>query len=1782
MQLVNFLWIGLLTIPQAFALDACAGQHFGYKAVDPADPHAYYLCLGLVGKIRNTCAEGFRFNVQAQNCAQVQLSNSGSGPNNEFNINQNITLDRPIIFNIFGYLFNRPPNFPTTTPPSIGTTTKTLPGENESTTITQLFPKSTTHGINTTPDGLDTSTRSSTPGSLQSTATVTQPSETSTEISSSSSEASSSSAESSTEGSRSSSEDSSSIETTEPSETSTKSSTEISEAASTETSKSSTDSSSSSSEGSTSEITEPSESSTESSRSSSEDSSSAVPEPSESSTESYSSSSEAPSSSEVTEPSDSSTESASSSSEAPSSSAVTDQTESSTENSVESSSPSSQASSSSEVTDPSESSTESSSSSSQEPSESSTESSSSSSEGSSSEKTEPSESSTESSSSSSEALSSSEVTDPSESSTESSSSSSQEPSESSTESSSSSSEGSSSEKTEPSESSTESSSSSSEALSSLAVTDPSESSTESSSSSSQEPSEISTESSSSSSEGSSSEITEPSESSTESSSSSSEDSSSAVTEPLESSTESFSSSSEAPSSSEVTEPSDSSTESSSSSSEASSSSAVTDQTESSTESSVESSSPSSQASSSSEVTDPSESSTEGSSSSSQEPSESSTESSSSSSEVSSSEITEPSESSTESSSSSSEATSSSEVTEPSESSTESSVESSSSSSQASSSSEVTDPSESSTESSSSSSQEPLESSTESSSSSSEGSSAEKTEPSESSTESSNSSSEASSSSAVTDSSESSTESSSFSSQEPTESSTESSSSSSEVSSSEITEPTESSTESSSSSSEASSSAVMDQTESLTKSSTESSSSSSEALSSSAVTQPSDSTESSSSSSEEPSEFSTEISSSSSDGSSSSDITEPSESSTESSSSSSDPSSSAVTDPLESSTESSSSSSEASSSSAITDQAESSTDSSTSSSSSAGPEAAVSPIGVFAALQLLPIGLNAGKPSEGLKKTLWTPTAHGATFSTDGTKESSYCALLPNGAYIRDPKSCSKFYVCANGGSISRKCPGNLYFDIEKNICNFPSLVDCSKQQQLFSNAVGISSENLLTSDGRKPSLDAPSTPEASENISSDNNSILLDKPLSVSAVTKITLGNPTEERTKLSSAEDNSSSSENYLASPKVTVSTGIGLQGSKQFAPAIEDLKQLEHMSLKQGIREMNPELVATEVEERSVCSSLPNGAYLRDSKSCSKFYICANGQAISRSCPKNLYFDVKKKVCNFPQLVECLSSDDQSNNYRNPLPKPNKNLDGVRIVKTTSTGSTLRSPPKPKPSSESTIVVPKVSKKSEEEGSPIASSSQNSFVSSSKVIKSQSASADQGNRSTKKTQIPAAQKQQQGRPFVAGHIKSQDAEIPSLKNVVSSSKAIKSPSASADQSNTSSKKTQIPAAQKQQQGKPIEVGHIKSQDAEISSLKNVVSSSKVIKSQSASADQGNRSTKKTQIPAAQKQQQGKPIEVGHIKSQDAEISSIKNVVSSSKVIKSQSASADQGNRSTKKTQIPAAQKQQQGKPIVAGHIKAQGAEIISSTKTEIYKKPARVLNTGKRIKPREPMLVPSGVESSDCSFLPNGAFIRDSKLCGKFYVCANGRAVPKNCPGILYFDIKKRVCNFPSLVDCRNNNDAHTAAPVKPSTTSVLPPSTPIPDCSSLQNGVYLRHPNSCSKFYVCANGRAIARECPKGLYIDTEIKYCDFPSRVACSLDAPQIPNRAQGLANIAATTLGEPDCRDKVDGTTLRDAKQCNKYYICVKGTPATHFCAPGKWFDLNRRVCDPKRLVECSN
>jgi hypothetical protein len=58
-----------------------------------------------------------------------------------------------------------------------------------------------------------------------------------------------------------------------------------------------------------------------------------------------------------------------------------------------------------------------------------------------------------------------------------------------------------------------------------------------------------------------------------------------------------------------------------------------------------------------------------------------------------------------------------------------------------------------------------------------------------------------------------------------------------------------------------------------------------------------------------------------------------------------------------------------------------------------------------------------------------------------------CPIAEEGLAIFVPhqNDCTKFYMCQGDIPILMSCPDGLYFNDKKNICNFPSAVQCKTE-----------------------------------------------------------------------------------------------------------------------------------------------------------------------------------------------------------------------------------------------------------------------------------------------------------------------------------------------------------------------------------------------------------------------------------------------------------------------------------------------------------------------------------------------------------------------------------------------------------------------------------------------------------------------------------------------------------------------------------------------------------------
>ncbi|XP_030372028.1 peritrophin-48 [Scaptodrosophila lebanonensis] len=79
---------------------------------------------------------------------------------------------------------------------------------------------------------------------------------------------------------------------------------------------------------------------------------------------------------------------------------------------------------------------------------------------------------------------------------------------------------------------------------------------------------------------------------------------------------------------------------------------------------------------------------------------------------------------------------------------------------------------------------------------------------------------------------------------------------------------------------------------------------------------------------------------------------------------------------------------------------------------------------------------------------------------------SYCNILPDGVFIKDPTSCNGYQMCWQGVVINGTCPDTFYFSAANGECEYPQNVTCAiTEEPLIAKSGECSSAGQFVSDG---------------------------------------------------------------------------------------------------------------------------------------------------------------------------------------------------------------------------------------------------------------------------------------------------------------------------------------------------------------------------------------------------------------------------------------------------------------------------------------------------------------------------------------------------------------------------------------------------------------------------------------------------------------------------------------------------------------------------------------------
>uniref|UniRef100_A0A1I8P1L0 Chitin-binding type-2 domain-containing protein n=1 Tax=Stomoxys calcitrans TaxID=35570 RepID=A0A1I8P1L0_STOCA len=129
--------------------------------------------------------------------------------------------------------------------------------------------------------------------------------------------------------------------------------------------------------------------------------------------------------------------------------------------------------------------------------------------------------------------------------------------------------------------------------------------------------------------------------------------------------------------------------------------------------------------------------------------------------------------------------------------------------------------------------------------------------------------------------------------------------------------------------------------------------------------------------------------------------------------------------------------------------------------------------------------------------------------------------------------------------------------------------------------------------------------------------------------------------------------------------------------------------------------------------------------------------------------------------------------------------------------------------------------------------------------------------------------------------------------------------------------------------------------------------------------------------------------------------------------------------------------------------------------------------------------------------------------------------------------------------------------------------------------KNGVMVAMPGSCSGFFFCVDGNAIASSCGVFYHFNAQLAMCDHPAKALCNepgseqTDVNEVVNDT-----IANETVAHDICLQAPNGYKFAKALSCTLFYECQDKQPIRRVCPPQKHFNVTAKQCQDVDKAQC--
>ncbi|XP_055920017.1 uncharacterized protein LOC129951734 [Eupeodes corollae] len=243
------------------------------------------------------------------------------------------------------------------------------------------------------------------------------------------------------------------------------------------------------------------------------------------------------------------------------------------------------------------------------------------------------------------------------------------------------------------------------------------------------------------------------------------------------------------------------------------------------------------------------------------------------------------------------------------------------------------------------------------------------------------------------------------------------------------------------------------------------------------------------------------------------------------------------------------------------------------------------------------------------------------------------------------------------------------------------------------------------------------------------------------------------------------------------------------------------------------------------------------------------------------------------------------------------------------------------------------------------------------------------------------------------------------------------------------------------------------------------------------------------------------------------------------------------------------------------------------------------------------DPTPTPTEPALDYCIDQPNDTLLEYPCDCTWYIRCVNNGGHYERCKDGRVFNSVLQICDFPENTDCKNGTRPSTStsttepsAEVQPTTTtlspvqgSTNPPYVGTGICENIERGTFLPYPGRCDLYIECIEPAPTTFSCPSGMEFNPEVRQCQKLEEAGCSI--PRV-TPSEAVTTTESTKPSPPIlsgiCSSVPPGDLIPYPGNCSQFINCDKPIPTAEECPIGLEFNARLKLCELSQDAGCSS